>query len=153
MASFAKLFLRFFAIGAGFFLACVSAGLVYAFLARLILPSDFGRVDELELTVTLVVGVLGISAIFARAALLPALLMIAAFEFMRRRDWLSHALAGGALGLGLALVAIVGGAFIPPAMIAAYTACGIIAASVYWLVTGQRAGYWLPRQDPDQPGD
>jgi hypothetical protein len=55
--------------------------------------------DELELTVTLVVGVYSVSSLFARAVLLPAFAVIAVFEFWRRRDWLSHALAGGRLAL------------------------------------------------------
>jgi hypothetical protein len=46
------------------------------FLARLVVPADFGRIDELELTVTLAVGILGVSSLFARALLLPAFAVI-----------------------------------------------------------------------------
>lgn len=135
-----------FAIVFGFFAGCLAAGLAYAFLARLVVPEDFGRFSDLELTVTLVVGVVGVASLFARAVLLPAFAIIALFEFLRRRDWLSYALAGAALALASGVYLAGGQAIEPAQIIAIHTACAIIGASVYWLVTGRSAGRWLPSE-------
>ncbi|WP_299869437.1 hypothetical protein [uncultured Hoeflea sp.] len=147
------LLIRMFTIALGFFAGCLAAGLSYVFLAKLVVPEDFGSLGELELTVTLVVGVLGVSSLFARAVLLPAMAIIAAFEFFKLRDWLSHALAGGVLALALTSLPLLrSGAsaetaeFDPVAMIAIRVACAIIGATVYWLVTGRSAGRWLPSE-------
>lgn len=160
MSDILRLLVRMFAIAFGFFAGCLAAGLAYAFLARLVVPDDFGRIDEVELTVTLVFGVIGVSSLFARAALLPALVIISAFEFLQRRDWLSHALAGGAIALVAAGLPLATGIYSgngetvqPGQMIAIRTACGIIGASIYWLVAGRNAGRWLPseRATPTDP--
>ena len=153
MSDILRLLLRMIAITLGFFAGCLAAGLAYAFLARLVVPDDFGRFSELELTVTLVVGVFGVASLFARAVLLPGFAIIAVFEFWRRRDWLSHALAGAGLALvatSLPLAAGINGtgaaAIDPARMIAIHMACGIIGASIYWLFTGRNAGRWLPSE-------
>jgi len=153
MSDILRLLVRMFVIAFGFFAGCLAAGLAYAFLARLVVPEDFGRFSDLELTVTLVVGVVGVASLFARAVLLPALVIIAIFEFWRRRDWLSYALAGAAVALaaaGLPLATGVyqggGGAVEPAQMIAIRTACAIIGASIYWLFAGCNAGRWLPSE-------
>ncbi|MEP3437373.1 MAG: hypothetical protein ABJN75_11400 [Hoeflea sp.] len=153
MSDILRLLVRMFAIFFGFFAGCLAAALAYAFLARLVLPEDFGRFGDLEITLTLVIGVAGVASLFARAVLLPALVMIAIFEFLRRRDWLSYALAGAVLALAAAGLPLATGvtagsteAFEPMQMIAIRTACAIIGASVYWLVTGRNAGRWLPSE-------
>ena len=142
-----------FAITFGFFGGCLAAGLAYAFLARLVVPEDFGRFSDLELTVTLALGVLGVASLFARAVLLPALVVILAFEFLRRRDWLSYALAGAVLALAAAGAPLVmrvspetATAIEPMQLIAIRTACAIIGASVYWFFAGRNAGRWLPSE-------
>ncbi len=153
MSDILRLLVRMFAIAFGFFAGCLTAGLAYAFLARLIRPEDFGRFNDLELTVTLVVSVLGVASLFARAALLPAFVIIAIFEFWRRRDWLSHALAGGAIALAAASMplAIESAASMEPArLFAVHVTCGIIGASIYWLFTGRNAGRWLPSERQGQ---
>lgn len=151
MSDILRLLVRMFAITFGFFIGCLAAGLAYAFLARLIRPEDFGRFSELELTVTLAIGVLGVASLFARAALLPAFIIIAIFEFWRRRDWLSHALAGGAIALAAAGMPLATGtdpatSIEPVQLIAIDVACGIIGASIYWLFAGRNAGRWLPSE-------
>ena len=157
MSDILRLLVRMFAIFFGFFAGCIAAGLAYAFLARLVVPEDFGRFSDLELTVTLVIGVLGVASLFARAVLLPSLVIIAAFEFLRRRDWLSYALAGAALALAGAALPVATGLYTvdgemmePARMIAIRAACAIIGASVYWLVTGRNAGRWLPSERAPQ---
>jgi hypothetical protein len=151
MSDILRLLVRMFAIAFSFFAGCLAAGLAYAFLARLVVPEDFGRFSELELTVTLVIGVFGVASLFARATLLPALLIIAIFEFWRRRDWLSYALAGGGIALATATVPLAtgSGAAMPVGsvhLIAIHVACGIIGASLYWLLAGRTAGRWLPSE-------
>ena len=153
MSDILRLLVRMFAIAFGFFAGCLAAGLAYAFLARLVIPEDFGRYSELELTVTLAIGVLGVASLFARAVLLPAFVIIAIFEFWRRRDWLSYALAGAVLALAATTVPLAirinsnSATSIEPAqLIAIHVACGIIGASVYWLFTGRNAGRWLPSE-------
>ncbi|MEQ8308651.1 MAG: hypothetical protein RIA09_19120 [Hoeflea sp.] len=152
---------RMFVIMFGFFAGCLAAGASYVFLARLVVPADFGRIDELELTVTLVVGILGVSALFARAILLPALAAIAVFEFLRLRDWLSHALASAVLALAVAGLPMLSGngaanrAQDPAWMAAIVAACAIVGGTVYWLISGRNAGRWLPseRAQAEKPGD
>jgi len=118
MSDILRLLVRMFAIVFGFFAGCIAAGLAYAFLARLVVPEDFGRFSDLEMTVTLVVGVLGVAGLFARAVL---------------------ALAAGVVRMGDQAVE-------PARMIAIHTACAIIGASVYWLLVGRSAGRWLPSE-------
>ncbi|PHR17704.1 MAG: hypothetical protein COA37_21975 [Hoeflea sp.] len=149
MSDILRLLVRMFAIAFGFFIGCLAAGLAYAFLARLIRPEDFGRFSDVELTVTLVIGLIGVASLFARAALLPAFIIIAIFEFWRRRDWLSHALAGGAIALAAASMPFATGSAAsiePTQLIAIHAACGIIGASIYWLFAGRNAGRWLPSE-------
>jgi hypothetical protein len=153
MRDILRLLVRMFAIAFGFFAGCLAAGLAYAFLARLVIPEDFGRYSELELTVTLAVGVLGVSSLFARAMLLPAFVIIAIFEFWRRRDWLSYALAGAVLALTATTVPLTMRmnsdavtSTEPAQLIAIHVACAIIGASIYWLFTGRNAGRWLPSE-------
>ncbi|MBC7282441.1 hypothetical protein [Hoeflea sp.] len=141
-----RLLVRMFAIAFGFFAGCLAAGLAYAFLARLVVPEDFGRFSDLELTVTLVIGVVGVASLFARAVLIPAFAIIAVFEFLRRRDWLSYALAGAVMALASGVYLAGGDAVEPAQIIAIHTACAIIGASVYWLVAGRNAGRWLPSE-------
>ncbi|MDP2122047.1 MAG: hypothetical protein U1A06_14510 [Hoeflea sp.] len=146
MSDILRLLVRMFMIVFGFFAGCIAAGLAYAFLARLVVPEDFGRFSDLEMTVTLVVGVLGVAGLFARAVLLPAFALIAVFEFARRRDWLSHALAGAVLALAAGVSRMGETSFEPGPIIAIHTACAIIGASVYWLLVGRSAGRWLPSE-------
>ncbi|MEM5470731.1 hypothetical protein WNZ14_03245 [Hoeflea sp. AS60] len=155
MGDILRLLVRMFAIAFGFFAGCLAAGLAYAFLARLVVPEDFGRFSELELTVTLIVGVFGVASLFARAVLLPTFVLIAIFEFWRRRDWLSHALAAGgialvatSLPLATAVHSSAATAIEPSWLIAVHVACGIIGGSIYWLFVGRNAGRWLPSERP-----
>lgn len=146
MADFGRLILRFLAIAFGYFVAALFAGISYVFLTGIVRPEDFGAIDPAELTFTLIVSTIGVASIMGRAALLPALVIIAAFEFFKRRDWLSHALAGGVIGAGLGAGAYADGADFAASRLAIHMACGIIAASVYWFLIGRNAGYWLPSE-------
>lgn len=144
MANFAGLFVRLIVIGIGFFLAALAAGIAYIFLSRLVIPADFGTVGELELTVTLIVGTLGVSAVMAQAVAIPAFVLIAILEFGRFRDWLAYALSGAAMAMAASAMPIATGAGFSASAFAVNIACGMIAGLAYWAIAGRSAGAWLP---------
>ena len=153
MANFAALFLRLIVVGIGFFLAALAAGISYIFLSRLVVPEDFGTVGELELTVTLIVGTLGVSAVLAQAVAIPAFVLIAIMEFGRFRDWLAYALSGAALAIAASAMPIASGAGFSASGITVNIACGMIAGLVYWAIAGRSAGGWLPAPRRDDVSD
>ncbi|MAY64151.1 MAG: hypothetical protein CML29_18255 [Rhizobiales bacterium] len=147
MGSIGDLLIRFIAIGFGYLLACLGAGIAYVFLSGLIRPEDFGRVPGTEITFTLIVGVIGVSSVFGRAALLPALLAIGVLEVTRRRDWLYFGIGGMVIGAATGAVAMTssaGDAIAWPLAVAAVA--GAVGGSLYWLITGRSSGSWLPSE-------
>ncbi|MAZ83799.1 MAG: hypothetical protein CME90_09355 [Hoeflea sp.] len=147
MGSIGDLIIRFIAIGFGYLIACLGAGISYVFLSGLIRPEDFGRVPGVEITFTFIVGVIGVSAAFGRAALLPALLLIGVLELTARRDWLYFAIGGMLIGATTGAFAIsnsVGEAVAWPLAVSAVA--GAVGGSVYWLITGRSSGSWLPSE-------
>jgi hypothetical protein len=153
VANFAGLFVRLIVVGIGFFLAALAAGVAWIFLSRLIVPEDFGTIGDFELTVTLVVGTLGVSAVMARAVAIPAFVLIAIMEFGRFRDWLAYALSGAALALAASAMPVAAGAAFSASGLAVNVACGMIAGLVYWAIAGRSAGAWLPRSRREAAGD
>jgi hypothetical protein len=88
-------------------------------------------------------------------AFMPALALIVAVELFGKRDWLFHALGGGAVGL-------VCMAFIMPypdpeflrtdlVLFTTALGAGIIGGIAYWLVAGHSAGNWRDRRPSDPP--
>lgn len=146
MANLFRLAGRLLAISFGYFVACLVAALAFVFLAGLIRPEDFTRLATGEMAFTMVVGTLGTAAIFGRFALLPVFLVIAAFELSRRRDWLTYVLAGALLGAGFGAVSMSNDGSSEIFSLAIAMVCAMLAASVYWLVAGRYAGYWLPSE-------
>ena len=147
MGSIGDLIIRFIAIGFGYLIACLGAGISYVFLSGLIRPEDFGRVPGVEITFTFIVGVIGVSAAFGRAALLPALFLIGVLELTARRDWLYFAIGGMLIGAATGAFAIsnsVGDAVAWPLAVSAVA--GAVGGSVYWLITGRSSGSWLPSE-------
>lgn len=147
MGSIGDLLIRFIAIGFGYLIACLGAGIAYVFLSGLIRPEDFGRVPGIEITFTLIVGVIGVSSVFGRAALLPALLAIGILEITHRRDWLYFGIGGLMIGAATGAVAMTnsaGEAIAWPLAVAAVS--GAVGGSVYWLITGRSSGSWLPSE-------
>ena len=147
MGSIGDLIIRFFAIGFGYLIASLAAGISYVFLSGLIRPEDFGRVPGIEITFTLIVGTLGVSAAFARAALLPALIVIGVLEVLAKRDWLYFGIGGLVIGAGTGAIAMnysAGDAVAWPLAVAAVA--GAVGGSVYWLIVGRSSGSWLPSE-------
>lgn len=147
MGSIGDLIIRFFAIGFGYLLASLGAGISYVFLSGLIRPEDFGRVPGIEITFTLIVGTVGVSAAFARAALLPALIAIGVLEVLCKRDWLYFGIGGLVIGAGTGAIAMnnsSGDAVAWPLAVAAVA--GAVGGTVYWLITGRSSGSWLPSE-------
>ncbi|MBW3096746.1 hypothetical protein [Pseudohoeflea coraliihabitans] len=152
MGLFGRLLIRFIAIAFAYFISSLVASIAYIFLTGLVRPDDFLRFSSVEMTFTMIVGTFGVAALMGRAALLPALLIIALFEILRRRDWLSHVLGGALLGAGISAVTWIRAEEIPAMTLAVQIVCGMIAATIYWLIAGRRAGLWLPsaRQQPPE---
>jgi len=100
-----------------------------------------------------------IALFVANFAFLPSLAALAICEWLSRRDWLSYAIAGAAIGIvGSAmlwqvarpqtearppdLAPVSDTLFGQPGFYAAMVAGGIIGGLVYWLIAGRRAGMW-----------
>ncbi|TDH37697.1 hypothetical protein E2A64_00690 [Pseudohoeflea suaedae] len=147
MGSIGDLIIRFIAIGFGYLVACLGAGISYVFLSGLVRPEDFGRVPGIEITFTLIVGVIGVSAAFGRAALLPAFLAIGILEVTARRDWLYFVVGGMLIGAATGAFAIAGSEGEAVAWPLAVSAvAGAVGGSVYWLFAGRSSGSWLPSE-------
>lgn len=146
MENFLRLAMRLLAIAFGYFVACLVAALAFVFLTGLIRPEDFGRLGTGEMAFTLILGTFGTAAIFGRLALLPAFLIFGIFEFAKRRDWLSHVMAGAFLGVGFGLIWMSSEGSEQSFSLAIAMVCTMLAASAYWLVSGRYAGYWLPSE-------
>ncbi|PWJ80128.1 hypothetical protein C7441_11353 [Pseudaminobacter salicylatoxidans] len=96
-------------------------------------------------------------------AFLPALLAVLATEFLGKRDWLTHALGGGAVALAAIGLMFAGmnatqdfgdeGFDLPrldqPQMALLFVGAGLVGGIAYWLIAGRSAGSW--RQDTRLP--
>ncbi len=92
----------------------------------------------------LIVSVL--AALFAYHAFAPALAAILLAEFLGRRDWLFHALAGAAVAAAAVLLAWERAAPVSSADTMPFLvmiACGLVAGIAYWAVAGRSSGVWL----------
>jgi hypothetical protein len=140
MTQLLRLVFRFFSITVAFFLACVTAALVYAFLSGLIKMQDFAIYSEVETYLALSLNVAILSTEFAQISFVPAYLCIIAFEIKQVRDWLIYLMTGGAISL-LAPFIQSNPEFILPKT--AYLVASAMAGGlIYWLFCGQRAGHW-----------
>lgn len=106
--------------------------------------SEFGRELVLSAIGTVFVGYL---------AFVPACIAIAIAELLGRRDWLFHALGGGAVALAAAIMRAGASGTVPFAdasQLAILVAAGLLAGLAYWLVAGRRSGLWqeAPRRAP-----
>jgi hypothetical protein len=133
-------FLRLVVILIGFVAAVLVAGFFLSALIFLPLqdePSVTGRL-------TFVGGGLLLSSVAGYFSLAPALAAIAWSEWSGKRDWLFHALAGGAIALAVVTYrwnASTAGMDEAAATVAA----GLIGGFVYWLIAGRSAGDLLSR--------
>lgn len=140
MTQLIKLVFRFFSITMSFFLACVTAALVYAFLSGLIKLQDFAIYGEVDTYFALSLNVAILSTEFAQVSFVPAFLCIIAFEIKQIRDWLIYLITGGAISLFAPFIQS-NPEFILPKT--AYLVASAMAGGlIYWLFCGQGAGHW-----------
>jgi len=147
--------LRFVVIMLGFAAASLASSM---FLHLLLLGSQDWSDGELPAVVagSLFVSVPLVALFVAYFALLPSLAVIVAAELLGRRDWLTYALGGGAVGLVAAVflrpaaqpaaedldATAAGPLLAEPAFIATLIGGGIVGGLAYWLVAGRSAGTW-----------
>ena len=147
MDRFALFFMRLVMITVGFILASIAAGVALAFLTQIITPQEAAELSGPGRNRWLFVATIAFSSLTGSIAFFPAMAVILYGEFTRRTDWLYYAVAGG-------LIAVVAPMFITlirssgrPTDIefmAMSLAAGMIGGLAYWLVSGRKAGNWLP---------
>ncbi len=128
-------------------LVVISLGFSAAVISALIIVSLPVWVQtnpvETVLTVTaFATGMLFLGAHLGSAAGLIVFVAIAISEYRGWRDWLTYALAGGAITGGTMLV-LTGGKNLSD--LALMTAAGLAGGIAYWLVAGRNAGKLLER--------
>jgi len=150
---------RLFVVLAGYACAALAASLFLQLVAWPTISHDMGE-PPWSLMGGMLLSVPLMSILIAGFAFFPALVVLAAAEYFRRRDWLSYAVAGGAAALGAYAIlwramatfqdvdlSVSGGGDGPvaaePAAIAFGVAAGLAGGIVYWLVAGRSAGRWL----------
>lgn len=155
---------RLFVILGGYLAAALAAS---AFLHLVFLGSLGLTADEMPGVVggTIVFSIPFIALFVAYFAFVPAVVVLAIAEFLSRRDWLSYAIGGAAVGIAVAALFWQGGlpnarelgiaepppdgdlARTGPAFLALVIAGGVVGGLTYWLVAGRLAGDWLRRRD------
>jgi hypothetical protein len=149
MISVLALLARFAAIVLGYALACLAAS---AFLNLLFFGSQgLGGEERRIALATSLVSIPVLALAIAHLAFVPASVAIAAAELLAWRDWLTHALAGGAIGLVVEFFGPGSGPASDPGGVAAIAAAGMLAGIVYGLAAGRGAGGRQARPPPAAP--
>ena len=150
---------RFVVMLIGYGVACLAAS---AFLAILMLGAFGFSAEEVRWMgdATLLVTVPLLALFLAYAAFTPSALVILLGELLARRDWLSHALGGGAVGLATAAwyrgalplhpgtpahmpdSDLINPLIADPRFLALAAGSGIVGGVFYWLTAGRWAGGW-----------
>lgn len=140
MTQLVRLIVRFMGIVFGYFIACVTAALIFAFLSGLIILQDFETYNDFEVYLALVLTVGTLTFQFANLAWIPAFIVILVFELRSIKDWLYYLVTAG-----LITIAIL---FSPFASVStqndalAYVVSAMAGGFIYWLLVGGRAGSW-----------
>jgi len=139
---------RLFAVTVGFVFACLVAACVSLVLNSMIVPGGLVQLQARGLDSRLVIGLVGLAAVFGQAAFLPSIAMIFLGEFTRARSWIAYMLGGGVIaGVVLALALREGVAIsLEPRHLAIDLVAGMLGGFGYWLIAGHRAGRWLPSE-------
>ncbi len=150
---------RLFVMLAGYLVAALAAS---AFLHLLVLGSLGFTSDQMPgvLAGSLVFSVPFIALFVAYFSLLPAIVVLALAEVLGRRDWLTYAIGGAAVGIAVAALFWQGGlphtqelgladprpvgdpTLTSPAFHALMVGGGVVGGLAYWLVAGRHAGHW-----------
>jgi hypothetical protein len=128
-------------------LIIISFGFCAAVLVALIIVTlpVFAQPDPIETILTataLAMGMIFLGGYLGSLAGLLFLILIGVSEYRGWRDWLTYALAGGALTGGVALL-FTGGKDV--SILAILTAAGLAGGIAYWLVAGRNAGKLFER--------
>lgn len=140
MTQLVRLIIRFMGIVFGYFIACVTAALIFAFLSGLIILQDFETYNDFEVYLALVLTVGTLTFQFANLAWIPTFIVILVFELRSIKDWLYYLVTAG-----LITIAIL---FSPFASVStqndalAYVVSAMAGGFIYWLLVGGRAGSW-----------
>lgn len=140
MTQLLRLILRFMGIVFGYFIACITAALIFAFLSGLITLQDFEIYHDFEVYLALMLTVGTLTFQFANLAWIPAFIVILIFELKSIKDWLYYLVTAS-----LMTIAIL---FSPFAHITAqndalaYIVSAMAGGYIYWLLVGGRAGNW-----------
>ena len=140
MTQLVRLIIRFMGIVFGYFIACIAAALIFAFLSGLITTQDFEIYHDFEVYLTLILTVGALTFQFANMAWIPAFILIIVFELRSIKDWLYYLVASA-----LITIAIL---FSPFAAISAqndalaYIVSAMAGGFIYWILVGGRAGNW-----------
>ncbi len=133
----------------GFVAGALAASLflnVAIFSALDVLRADFAQVSRPGFWTS----VAFFTMFLAWLAFIPVCLLILFSEFLARRDWLFHALAGGASALFVLGFSWVDPGAHPatanPGFASAGIAAGMVGGLAYWLVAGRSAGLWPPER-------
>ncbi len=140
MTQLVHLILRFMGIVFGYFVACLTAAGIYAFLSGLITFQDFETYNDFEVYLALVFSVSALTFQFANIAWIPAFIIILIFELKSIKDWLYYLSASG-----LIAISILFSPFATPAaedQALAYIVSAMGGGFIYWLFVGARAGKW-----------
>jgi hypothetical protein len=149
--------LRLVVMLCGYVAACLAAS---AFLHLLFLgPQDFSAAEAPSVGMGSVVVSIPFVALFvANFAFLPSIAVLAIAELLRRRDWLTYALGGAAVGLAVVAMfwqagppiadglsiddgsAAIDAAAFEPKFFGLLIGAGIVGGLAYWLAAGRRAG-------------
>jgi len=146
---------RFAVVVIGYALSCLAAS---AFLAVLYFGAqDLAGGETREIAVaSALVSVPVMAFLISYLAFVPAAVVVVLAEILAWRDWLTYALAGGGIGVAVALsrrhAGVDGnGVMADPRTLAAITAAGLLAGIVYWMTAGRSAGGWPGRDEPTLP--
>lgn len=157
---------RLFVMLAGYLAAALAAS---AFLHLLVLGSMGFTAEQMPSVVggTIVFSIPFIALFVAYFAFMPAIVVLVIAEILARRDWLTYAIGGAAVGLavaalywldslpharelGIAEPQLEGGpALTNSAFHAMIIGGGMVGGLMYWLVAGQFAGNWRRRHDAE----
>lgn len=164
MSRVVSIIVRLFVMLAGYLAAALAAS---AFLHLLVLGSLGFTADQMPGIVagSIVFSIPFVGLFVAYFALLPAIVVLAVAEALGRRDWLSYAIGGAAVGVAIAAMFWQGAlpnardfgladpqpvndpTLSSPAFHALIVGGGVVGGLAYWLVAGRLAGNWRKRRD------
>lgn len=140
MTQLVHLILRFMGIVFGYFVACLTAAGIFAFLSGLITFQDFEIYNDFEVYLALIFSVTALTFQFASIAWIPAFIIILIFEIKSIKDWLYYLSAAGLIAISVLFSPFATTPAQDQAL--AYIVSAMGGGFIYWLFVGARAGKW-----------